>query len=341
MVNREPVSIGIIGVGGMGRRHALNLHNHSGAGYVSALYDLNPVNAAQTAAECGKPRVFDEPLALIHDDNVQAVLIASPDASHMQYVMECLRCRKPVLCEKPLATHPDDALKILETESALGQRLVSVGFMRRFDPQHTAVKRVLSSGSLGKAILYKGTHRNMSIPYSVSGEVIITNSSGHDVDAARWLLGEEVKEVYVCGVRSHAEFSADTTDLLLMQLKLSNDCLASIEVFVSAEYGYEVAAEVVGEHGTAVTAQPAPMVLRQRQSRFSPVAADWLERFDEAYLIEAVEWVQSIHRGQIFNGASAWDGFMALKVSEACIRSFRSGHPEAVSAPERPDFYRL
>ncbi len=321
------VSIGIIGTGGMGTRHAVNLYEHVAGAHVAAVYDVDARPRAAVAADAGSPAVFDDPLALVRDPSVDAVIIASPDATHAGYVQACLQEKKPVLCEKPLATSLADALSVVEAERALGQRLVSVGLMRRFDPQHLAVREIVASGRLGRPILYKGVHRNAAIPYDARGEVILTNSAGHDVDAVRWLLGQEVEEVFVRGVRSHRSWSDDTTDLLLLQLTLSGDCLATIEVYAAAEYGYEVSAEVVCERGTAMTGQPGPAIVRTAGARSVAVPMDWLARFQAAYVAELAQWTRSVSTGEPFAGASAWDGYRALQISDACVRSLRSGRP--------------
>ena len=255
--------------------------------------------------------------------------------------MNRARRAKPVLCEKPLATRAEDALRVVEAEQESGRRLVSVGLMRRFDPYHTAVADAVRSGQLqlGRPILYKGTHRNTSIPYDSRGEVIITNSSSHDVDAARWLLGQEVEEVFAQGVRSRASFSEETQDLLLLQLRLTGDCLATVEVFAAAEYGYEVTAEVVCERGTALTGQPDYAVMRTARTRGAGVPVDWLERFQDAYVLELQAWVRSLRTGIPFSGASAWDGYMALRITEACVQSLKSGRPVVENHPARPAFY--
>lgn len=340
MADSRPVSVGVIGTGGMGTRHAVNLHQHVSAARVAALYDCDGERVRQAAAQSGAPAIFDDPIRLIRDDRVDAVVIASPDPTHVDFVIECLRCRKPVLCEKPLATSAADAARVVEAECTLGRRLVAVGFMRRFDPQHVAVRQVIESGTLGRAIVYKGVHRNASIPDHVPGEVVITSSASHDIDAARWLLGQNVEEVYVRGVRSHASFSDDTLDLLLVQMVLSGNCLATVEVFVAAEYGYEVSAEIVAERGTAVTLQPDDVLVRSRQARAVSVPMDWLARFQAAYIAELTQWARSIQSGESFAGASAWDGYMSLLVADAAIRSLRGGAPVSVSIPDQPGLYR-
>lgn len=334
------ISVGVIGTGGMGTRHALNLHRYIRGARVAALYDLDHGRARQVAAECGGAQVFDDPEQLICDASVDAVVIVSPDPTHAAFVLECLRMKKPVLCEKPLATTAEDALRIIEAEQALGRRLISVGFMRRFDPQHLAVRQVIESGEIGRPILFKGVHRNAMIQFHRPGAAVITSSAGHDIDSTRWLLGQEVEEVYVRGVRTHTSFSAETQDLLLLQMRLSGDCLATVEVFVAAEYGYEVSAEIVAERGTAVTLQPDTVLVRSRQARSVAVPDTWLDRFQDAYVAELMSWVSSLQTGQVFTGANAWDGYMATLASDACIQSLQSGTPVTVRTPARPDLYQ-
>ena len=60
----------------------------------------------------------------------------------------------------------------------------------------------------------------------------------------------------------------------------------------------------------------------------------------EAYIPELTEWVHSIQSGQDFSGANAWDGYMSLLVTDACIQSLQSDMPVPVSTSKRPPFYQ-
>jgi myo-inositol 2-dehydrogenase / D-chiro-inositol 1-dehydrogenase len=333
------IAIGVIGAGGMGMRHAVNLHRHVKGARVAAIYDLDQARAGQVAAQCGSAKAFPDPGQLIQDAGVDAVLIASPDPTHAQFVHACLQHHKPVLCEKPLATTADEALKIIEAEQALGRRLIAVGFMRRFDPQHVAVRQVVAAGEIGRPILFKGVHRNPMLPPLWTGEVVVTNAAIHDIDLTRWLLGQEITEVYVRGVRTHTSFSDETQDMLLIQMALSGECLATAEVSVAVEYGYEVSAEIVGERGATVTRQPDQVLVRSRGARSLAVPQDHLTRFQQAYISELTEWVHALQTGQAFTGGNAWDGYMSLLVSDAGVQSLRSGTPVPVSTPARPGLY--
>jgi myo-inositol 2-dehydrogenase/D-chiro-inositol 1-dehydrogenase len=121
---------------------------------------------------------------------------------------------------------------------------------------------------------------------------------------------------------------------------LSGECLATVEVSVAIEYGYEVSAEIVGERGTALTAPPSLALVRAQEARSVPVTSDGLAYFQEAYVSELTNWVYSVQTKQAFTGANAWDGYMSLLVSDACIHSLHSGTPVPVSPSARPDFYQ-
>jgi myo-inositol 2-dehydrogenase/D-chiro-inositol 1-dehydrogenase len=338
--NTQTLSVGVIGTGGMGTRHALNLHRAVGNARVAAVYDLDQDRARQVAGMCGQALVFEDPERLINDSQVDAVMIVSPDDTHARLTLACLQAGKPVLSEKPLATSVEDALRVLEAEVAFGQRLVSVGFMRRFDPQHVAVKTTVVDGALGRPLLFKGVHRNMAVPYGTTGETILINSAGHDFDSTRWLLGEEVQEVYVRGLRSRPDHHPETKDLLLIEMALTNDSLADLEVYVNADYGYEVSAELVCQRGSVITTLADNVLVRSAAQRAHPIPKDWLARFQDAYVLEVMEWVESVQKGRPFRGANTWDGYMTMLITRACIESFRNCTVTSLKVPEKPLLYQ-
>jgi myo-inositol 2-dehydrogenase / D-chiro-inositol 1-dehydrogenase len=336
----QTLSVGVIGTGSMGTRHALNLHRAVGSARVAAVYDLDQDRARQVAGMCGPALVFDDPERLINDAHVDAVVIVSPDDTHARLTLACLQAGKPVLSEKPLATTVEDALRVLECEVRLSKRLVSVGYMRRFDPQHMALKTAVTDGGLGRPLLFKGVHRNAAVPYGTTGESILINSAGHDFDSTRWLLGEEVREVFVRGVRSRANLHPDTKDLLLIEMALTNDSLAALEVYVNADYGYEVSAEVVCQRGSAITTLADNVLVRSMAQRGHPIPKDWLARFENAYVLEVAEWVESIQDERLFRGANTWDGVMAMLITGACIESFRNCTVKSLKVQDKPALYQ-
>ena len=339
MSTPSPIRVGVIGTGGMGTRHALNIHRYVGGASLAGVFDLDRGRAASVAAEGGGAVVFASPDELIADDRVDAVLIASPDPLHAPTVQACLRAGKPVLCEKPLATSVADAAAVVEAEVALGRRLVGVGYMRRFDPAHVAVKAVADSGDIGAPVLFKGLHRNAEVEPDISPAHVVIGSAGHDLDSARWMTGEEVVAARVFGLRTRDDLHPDTRDLLVINLVLTNGRHAVSEMDVNAGYGYEVSAELVCQHGTAHTGQSDRVLVRGHASRGVPVAADWLDPFQEAYVAEIHDWIGSLREGRPFAGASAWDGLATAITAAACIESIATGADVPVTLPRKPALY--
>jgi myo-inositol 2-dehydrogenase/D-chiro-inositol 1-dehydrogenase len=338
MGNSEQIAVGGIGTGGMGGMHAQNLHSRGTGTWVVAVSDVDTARAGKLAEECGGAAVFEDAFELIRDDSVEAVVIASPDPTHAPLALECLKNDKPVLCEKPLADSADAALKVVEAEVELGRKLVQVGFMRRYDPQHVAVKEAIESGVVGAPVLFKGWHRNAELAFSITSEWVVINATIHDIDSARWFLGQEIEEVYVCGVNTDPGLGEDVWDLQLVQLSTTGGRMGTIETNVVSGYGYEVGVELVGEQGTVQTAPPSGAVVRRDRAASQRIEDDWLDRFHAAYVIEIQSWVESLGNGSP-TGPDAWDGYASLVVADACIASLRSGAPQKVAKLDVPALY--
>ena len=129
-----------------------------------------------------------------------------------------------------------------------------------------------------------------------------------------------------------------STRLVLLQMKFRSGGLGTIEVDVDDNYGYEVVVEVSGERGTLRTPSVTSPILRKGGVASRVVEADWLERFEMAYIFEAEAWVHAVLGGTT-TGASVWDGYAAMRVAEAAARSLGSGKAEALPDEPRPDIY--
>jgi len=332
--------VGIIGLGGMGLYHAKNLHSKIGASAISGFFEPDEKNAAKVREECGNPTRYNDPMELIRSDETGAVVIASPDSTHAQLALECLENKKPVFCEKPLASELNDALSIVNKEAGLGKKYLSVGFQRRFDPYHLAVEQAGYSGDIGAPLLWKGIHRNPRALYGTNGAFLLVNSAGHDVDSARWLLKSDVQTIKVLGRKSRKELPEDAADLLLVTMEMENGTLAQGELFLNAEYAYEVMVELVCQRGSATTGHTDKALLRSDSRRGFYMSGDFRGYFDEAYLSEMTEWVDSVINNRTFRGADCWDGYSAVAVTFAGVESLHQGKTIRVNSVKKPELYK-
>ena len=334
----EQTAVGVVGAGGMGGMHAENVHTMVANARLVAVSDVDVGRAGKVAEQYGSAAVFADGAELIRDENVEAVVIASPDPTHAPLVLECLKAGKPVLCEKPLADSAEAALEVVEAEADLGRKLVQVGFMRRYDPQHVAVKEALESGAVGEPVVFKGWHRNADIEPGIDSVWIVINATIHDIDSARWFIEGEIEEVYVLGTNTAPKLGEDVWDVQLIQFSTADGRMGSIETNVVSGYGYEVGVEVVGESGVVRSAPPSGAVVRRDYAASQRIEDGWLDRFHTAYVIEVQRWISSLQEGRL-TGPDAWDGYASLVVADACIASLRSGSPQKVAKPEAPGLY--
>lgn len=330
------IQIGVIGTGGMGGRHARNLAKQTPGAQVVAVMDVDLNRAETVAAECGGAKVYTDAAALIADPAVQAVVIAAPDPFHVELALACLAADKPALCEKPLATSIADAEKVLQAELTRGRR-IQLGFMREYDAAHQALKELVGRGEIGLPLMFHGMHRVLGWGPPRTTEDVIINSAVHDIHSARWLLRQEVAQVYAQRVAAD-ETRPETCRLVLIQLAFKDSSLGLIEVNADSNYGYQVDVELTGTLGAARTSPAAAPIVRQSCKQFQTIAPDWLVRFDAAYIREAQAWVRSLVKEQP-TGPSVWDGYVAMVVADACVESIKTGHPQPVPDLEPPAMY--
>ena len=321
----------------MGATHVHLLATEVRGAQVGAVADADHVRAAAVAAGAGGARVHEDPLALVADADVDAVIVASSDATHEAFVLACLEAGKPVLCEKPLATTAAAALRVVEAEAALGRRLVQLGFMRRFDPGYAAMKAALAEGAVGAPLLVHCIHRNASVPPGYTSDMLITSSGVHEIDVARWLLDDEIATAVVYGPRSPRS-PGGLRDPQLVVLETAGGVLVDVEVFATARYGYDIRCELVGEAGTVTLAPPRTVEIRRDGQDGAVVPDGFAPRFAEAYRRELQSWVKAAADGGAM-GPSAWDGYAANAVAEACLLSLAEGGAHAVEMAVRPALY--
>jgi len=307
----------------MGTDHAERLAGRIAGASLVAVSDPDTARAAALAAAVEGCRALEDPLELIADPEVDAVLIASPGFAHEQQVMACID-RKPTLCEKPLAMDSESALRLVEAERRAGQALVQVGFMRRFDPEYAAMKRLLDSGRLGRTLLLHNVHRNKTVAGTFRSEMIVLDSMVHEVDICRWLFADEVAAVTVLTPAATRWAPSGVADPQMAVFQMSRGGLATTEVFVNSQVGYDVRCEAVAELGSVAIGQDPGPVVRHDNHSGHDVPDDFRVRFAQAYDVEVQGWVDACRKGEIV-GATAWDGYAAAAVCTAGVESLHSG----------------
>jgi myo-inositol 2-dehydrogenase / D-chiro-inositol 1-dehydrogenase len=322
------VRVGVIGTGIMGADHVKTLHGQVTGAAVTMVADLDLERAQKLAAALPDVRATDDSFALIGDPTVDAVVVASADPTHADLTVAAIAAGKPVLCEKPLAPTLPECLRVVQAEreavEAGGPPLVSVGFMRRFDPGYLELRSALEAGACGTPLLAHCVSRGVASAPGSTSESSVTGSAIHEFDAVPWLLDAPVVEVSWQAPRASGA-APGMQDPQLMLLRTADGALTTVEVFLNARYGYDIRCEIVGDRGTIALTNPARVVADADRRRATGYPADWRPRFADAYRIELQAWIDAVVAGRPSPLASARDGLIATAVADAVITSMHDG----------------
>jgi len=160
-LDNNQIRVGVIGCGAMGKEHIERLTNVIPQTKVVAVYDYIE-EAAQEIVKKYNVTSFASGKELIDSNEIDAVVIASADETHADYVMECLKQNKHVFCEKPLALTAKECEEMMAIEARQGHRLLQMGFNRRFDKGYVEMKEAIDNGEIGEPLMIHSAHRNIS-----------------------------------------------------------------------------------------------------------------------------------------------------------------------------------
>jgi myo-inositol 2-dehydrogenase/D-chiro-inositol 1-dehydrogenase len=323
--------IALIGAGRIGRIHAANLAANTRI-RLARVVDPDQAAAAEIVARHGgELSTLDDALV---DPTIAGVVIASATDTHLDYTLRAAAAGKAVFCEKPF---DQDLARAQAAASRLpADARVFLAFNRRFDPNFAALRARLQAGAVGKLeTLHIISHDPTPPPIDyvkVSGG-IFKDMVIHDFDMARWLLDEEVSEVFAstaCLVDPLIGEAGDA-DTAKTILRTASGRLCMISSTRRSGYGYDQRIEAFGSKGMIRVGNVVETTLEQWGE--AGAAADrfqnfFLDRYRDAYAREIA------HFADILDGAAPLvgveDGVKALMLAEAASRSARSGRFEPV-----------
>lgn len=329
--------LAVIGAGIMGEDHARIVADELPGATLQVICDRDATRAKSVADALCAEDVSNDPEATILRNDVDAVIIASPDFTHAPLSMACIAAGKPVLCEKPLSQSPEECISVIRAEQAAGTQYVMLGFMRRYDRSYAEMRQALVEGRLGRALMMHNFHRNVDTPNAdFTGAMAITNSAPHEFDVVRHVLGTEFTSISAFQPRRSDQRVAP----VVMVLQTADDQLVTIEVNNNAAYGYDVRAELVGEAGSIAMNNVAYTRTDTALASSTGYDADWRGRYHDAYVRQNRDFLRFAQTGLFPDTASdCWDGYCAALVAETGARSLASGQREEINLTHRPEFY--
>jgi myo-inositol 2-dehydrogenase / D-chiro-inositol 1-dehydrogenase len=331
----ETIRVGVLGTGRIGRMHAELLRDRVPGLALAAVYDANEAVAREVGAAFGA-RVLDSAGDLIGSPRVDAVAICSSAGTHVDLIVAGAAAGKPVFCEKPLSLGLAEVDRALEAVDRAGV-LLQVGFNRRFDPGHQAVRDAVASGAIGDVHLVRISSRDPEPPplaYTAESGGLFLDTTIHDFDMARYVTGSEVVEVYARGaVRvDPAVHEFGDVDTAVVTLVHEDGVLTTIDNSRRAVYGYDQRVEAFGSAGVASSENlPAhgAVVRTAEGARLARLPYFFLERYIPSYIREWEAFAEAVRTGGS-SPVSGSDGRAPLVLGLAAQRSALEGRPVRV-----------
>jgi inositol 2-dehydrogenase len=327
------LNVGVVGLGRLGNLYARYFQGRITNATLVAVSDVLENVAESFAGEHNVPRWYKNYQELIADKEVDAVVIVTPTSLHKDVSIEAANAGKAVFCEKPLSISIEESLAIKEAVERTGI-FYHLGFMRRFDKGYAAARNKIDEGQIGTPIVFKSSSRD---PFRPSLEYLDPKHSGglltdcgiHDIDLARWLMGEVASVYSVGGVLAYPEMEPiGDVDNAIATLTFTSGALGVIDLSRSGIYGYDIRTEILGTKGTLQIGylRETPLLVLTKDGVTHDTVPYFMERFGQSYVDQLQNFVDHLRQGKP-PSITCDDGIAALRISLAATRSLHEKRP--------------
>jgi len=246
---REPIGIGVVGLGEIGQVHVEGALR-TPAAELAAVVDLDAELCASTARRTGA-RAHTSLEALLADDRVDAVSVCLPHALHLPVALQAITAGRHVLLEKPMAIDAGQCRAIVSAADEAGV-LVGVSHNQLFYPPHMKAKMLIDAGTIGRPVFLRlrlgigGKCPGWRSDVAAAGGGLLFDAGVHRFYLARHLFGE-VEVVHAVLDRP----SAEGEDIAIVTLRFANGALGVIEANYHGPAGsFDDSVEIVGSEAS-------------------------------------------------------------------------------------------
>jgi len=336
----HPLKIGLIGAGRIGRLHAEHLTSRIPSADLVMVADVLEEAARECAERYAIPSFTHDYQEILDRPDIEAVVICSSTGTHAEIIEEAARAGKHIFCEKPIALDLPSIDRALDAVKRAGVEL-QIGFNRRFDANYRRVRQAVEEGEIGQPLLIHIISRDPAPPpieyIRVSGGIFL-DMTIHDFDMARFLIGNEVEEVFTqaSAISDLDIAAAGDADNAVVMLRFANGVIGTISNSRHAVYGYDQRVELFGSAGAVSSENNYPnnaIISNARSVQRDLPLHFFVERYSESFVAEIVAFVNAIlHNEHV--PVTGNDGRIPVVMALAAHRSLVEHRPVRLSEIE-------
>ncbi|QLG43356.1 Gfo/Idh/MocA family oxidoreductase [Mesomycoplasma hyopneumoniae] len=255
-MKKAKIKVGVLGLGRMGLSHAENLLDKIQNAELIALCSLDET-AKNYAKLWNIPFWYNSYEKMLENQEIDAVIIVSPTPYHPQNILDALRAKKHVFCEKPLGTNLEEIYNLVKLAKNYQNQVIQIGFMRRYDKDFHYAKQLVDQNQIGKVFYIRTLSqdpekdiKNMFYFGPTSGGQFI-DVGAHDLDLMIWYLNSYPKRVWSLGdAYKYQEFRTwNDGDVVAAMFEFHNGSIGIMTASRIGPQGYQAQAELIGTTG--------------------------------------------------------------------------------------------
>lgn len=335
--------VALIGAGAIGRMHAETLLRHPTV-TLAAIADPTPA-ARDYAQSLGVP-LYETHQDLLSRVRVGAAIVATPNATHADVGIDCLRAGVPVLMEKPIADTAAQAQRLCDAATTAGVPLL-VGHQRRHNPIVQRARSLIRDGAVGRPVsanvmatwLKPDSYFEPAWRRRKGGGPVLINLI-HDIDMTRFLLGE-VESVQAMASSAVRGFEVEDTACAMLRMKSGVLVTMTVSDTVAAPWNYDLGAGEAAHYpqqpvdAYAIAGTEGSLTLPHLRMWRYEGPRGWQEpltmQHTAVHRADPYE-LQLLHLREVAEGraeplCSGHDGLRTLQVTQAVLQSAASGLP--------------
>lgn len=318
----KQLNIGVIGLGEIGAVHCDALLQIPQAKLL-AVADIDETRAKQIALQTGA-QPYQNYQELLAREDIDAVIIATPDHLHKEPCIQAAKAGKHILVEKPLAMTLEDSMAILGAVEKANVKLM-VGFTLRFFPQYQHAKASIEKGELGNLISLFARRTNLiTQSRRLKGRTGVLFFLGiHDFDVLRWMVGADAEEIFcISGKHDRSPYAVE--DETFTTIRFENGVIACAHIGwcipEGHPTGFDFKLDITGTKGLLNLDMVRQGVEKHvaGQTSFPPMASPLIA--EDRSFVEAVLYDKEVP-------VTGEDGLRAVEMTLAALESIKTGKP--------------
>lgn len=331
MNNIPRLGWGLVGASNIARSRMIAAINAQPDSQVVAVMSSDAARARRFASENNIPRAFDSLDSLLSDPDVDVVYVSTTNELHKGQTIAAAQAGKHVLCEKPLALTLEDALDMAEA-CRRANVVMGTNHHLRNAVTHRTLRRLVAEGAIGQPLAVRLLHvgylplhlQGWRINRPDAGGGIILDITVHDADTLRFVLDDEVEDVFACAAQQGLA-TGDLEDAVMGVTTFRR----GTQVQFHDAYTIRHAGTGIEIHGTegsligedVMSQDPRGHIFLSRQNRREEIDPG---PHEDLYL-RSVRLFNEAARGKGQPAATAEDGIRSLAVALAAKESARTG----------------